>query len=178
MKSVVENGFMDRSTHVARAFCRSVRGSVAVETAISIPVLVFAFAGLMALVQSAYVSDTMNRAARAAARAIALVPEGDARSGKLDIVACTAIRRELDLAEAFDCGAKWTLTVDTDLTAKTLLQGGNGDEDAGDMVVVRIAWNQVPWEVGTLVASFDEAATDPVRKIAVGVARRETRIGN
>lgn len=173
MNRIVRHGWL-----AARGFRRARRGSVAVETAVTLSVLVFAFAGLMEIVHSAYVSDTMSRAARAAARAIALVP--DAEAGSLDTVACAAIRRELDLAEGFDCAASWTLTVDTGLTPEAMLEGGNaGDGEAGgDMVVVRIAWNQEPWELGRLVASLDEEDREPSRKIAVGVARQESEQGS
>ena len=166
---------LHRSPGAARSFWRNRRGALSVETAVTIAMLVFVFAGLMEIVHSAYVSDTMERAARAAARAVALAPQDDARSGTLDTVACTAIRRELDLAESFDCGTHWTLTVDTDLTPAAMLAGGGGtgDEAAGEMVVVRIAWSQEPWELGWLVAALDEEE-EALQAMAVGVARRET----
>ena len=168
---------LHRCLGAARAFGRARRGALAVETAVTISVLVFVFAGLMEIVHSAYVSDTMSRAARAAARAVALVPQDDASPGTLDTVACTAIRRELDLAEGFDCGTRWTLTVDTDLTPASMLAGGAG-EAGGDMVVVRIAWNQEPWNLGRLAAALDEEEEAPPQAMAVGVARREAVAGS
>ncbi len=164
---------------VARAFWRARRGGLAVETAVTVSMLILVFAGLMEVVHSAYVSDTMGRAARAAARAIALVPQDDARPGTLDTVACTAIRRELDLAESFNCGTHWTLTVDTDLTPAAMLAGGEtGEDDAeGDMVVVRIAWNEEPWDFVRLVAALD-GEEEAVQAMAIGVARRETVQGS
>ena len=145
----------------------------------TVSVLVLVFAALMEIVHSAYVSDNMSRAARAAARAIALVPDAEASAGRIDSVACAAIRRELSLAEDFDCGAKWSLTVDTGLTPAAMLEGGSpsGDEAGGGMVVVRIAWNRAPWEIGRLVAETDEEDGEPAPRIAVGVARQEPETG-
>ena len=150
---------------------RARRGSTAVETAVAISALVFAFAGLMEIVHTAWVGDTMGRAARAAARAVALAPEGNA--GTLDSVACAAIRRELALAEDFDCGANWTLTVDTGLTPEALLDGENGTEGDGDMVLVQIAWRREPWDLGGLPARPHPEGAEPPPAIAVGVARQE-----
>lgn len=175
MNRIVRHGWL-----AARDFWRARRAAVALETAIAVPVLLFAFAGLMEIVHSAYVSDNMNRAARAAARAIAIAPDSEAGAGALDSVACTAIRRELKLVEGFDCGASWTLTVDTDLTPSALLAGGDGGdgEADGDLVVVRIAWSREPWEIGQLIASLDEEDGEPDRRIAVGIARREPVAGS
>lgn len=163
----------------ARDFRGACRGGAAVETAMTVSVLVLMFAGLMEIVRTAYVNDSMSRAARAAARAVALVPDAEASTGRIDSVACTAIRRELDLAEDFDCGAQWSLTVDTGLTPAAMLDGGNsGDGEAeGGMVVVRIAWNREPWEIGRLVAGMDEEDGEPTHHIAVGVARQEPGTG-
>ena len=172
------NRIVGNSWLVARAFWRARRGAVAIETAVAMSVLVLGFAGLMEIVHSAYVSDSMSRAARAAARAIALVPDAEAGSGTLGSVACGAIRRELDLVEGFDCGASWTLTVDTGLTPAAMLEGGSDGEAGGDMVVVRIAWNREPWELGRLVALTEQEDGEPPRQIAVGVARQEPVAGN
>ena len=167
------------SWQAARAFPSACRGASAIETALTVSFLVLVFAGLMEIVRSGYESDTMARAARAAARAVALVPDAEASSGSLDSVACAAIRRELDLADDFDCGASWTLTVDTDLTPIAMLEGGgssDGETEEG-MVVVRIAWNQAPWEIGRLVPGTDEETREPTPRIAVGVARQEPGTG-
>lgn len=155
------------------------RGAAAIETTLTVSVLVLVFAALMEIVHSAYVSDNMNRAARAAARAIALVPEAEASAGRIDSVACTAIRRELSLAEDFDCGSRWSLTVDTGLTPAAMLEGGSSadGEVGGGMVVVRIAWNREPWEIGRLVVGTDEEDAEPARQIAVGVALQEPETG-
>ncbi len=167
------------SWNVARGFWRARRGSVALETALAVSVLVLVFAGLMEIVRSAYETDSMARAARAAARAVALAPDAEAGSGSLDSIACAAIRGELNLAEDFDCGAKWTLTVDTDLTPVAMLEGGSpsdGEAEEG-MVVVRIGWNRQPWEIGRLVSGTDEENREPTPRIAVGVARQEPGTG-
>ena len=68
-------------------------------------ILVVGFAGLMEIVNASYADDRMARAARAAARSLALDPGADPKAN-----ACVAIRRELDLAEDFDCDTEWTLT--------------------------------------------------------------------
>ena len=54
-------------------FVKTRRAAVAVVTALAITVLVFAFGGLAEIVRTTYVGDTMNRAARAAARAVAFI---------------------------------------------------------------------------------------------------------
>ena len=165
--------------HAVCAFRGACRGATAIEVALSVSVLVIVFAGLMEIVHSAYVSDSMDRAARAAARAVALVPDAEGDPGTLGSVACAAIRRELDLAEDFDCGASWTLSVDTDLTPAAMLEGEGSDDDEADggMVVVRIAWNREPWEIGRLLEETVEGDSEPTRYIAVGVALQEPGTG-
>lgn len=164
----------------ARTFWKARHGSVAVETAGALVVLLVALAGSMEIVRSAYVSDTMDRAARAAARAIALVPDAGANSGNLDTVACSAIRRELALENDFDCAANWTLSVNTGLAPEALLQARNAGKGgaSGQMVLVRISWNRQPWELGNLVASLDGQGGQPSSMIAVGVAQREADTGS
>ena len=58
-----------------RAFLRARSGVVAIESAMSITVLMVVFAGLVAIASAAYEDDRMGRAARAAARAVALVTD-------------------------------------------------------------------------------------------------------
>ena len=126
-------------------FRRAQRGTVAIEAALSLSVLVAALAGLMGIVQTTYKSDTLERAARAAARAVALEAEAPASASALDAVVCGAIKSELNLSSDFDCGAKWTITVDAYETPAALLAGTarSGDDatiggENGDMVLVRI----------------------------------------
>ena len=159
-----------RPSPMARAawiFCKARDGSVAVEAAVAIMVLVVAFAGVMEIVRSAYVADTMGRAARAAARAVALAP--DAKAGTLGSVACAAIRRELHLDEGFDCSARWNLTIDTGLAPAALHQSGGGRE--GDMVRVRIAWDPEP--LTGLLSALSEDEGETPQEIAIAVARQE-----
>ena len=121
----------------------------------------------MAIAHAAYTDDRMGRAARSAARAVALVTDPAASQGALAAVACDAIGRELDLGAEFDCAGAWTITIDTDLTPSALAGGTVIDGEAGDMVRVEIAWLAASWA----------RAVDPLReseeKIAVGLARGE-----
>ena len=64
-----------------RRFRRGQRGSVAIESALGITVLVISLAVVMEIVNAAYASDQMSRAARAAARSIALNPPADPDRG-------------------------------------------------------------------------------------------------
>ncbi len=158
-----------------RGFRRDRRGSVAVETAISVSVLVMAFAAIVQIVHSAYVSDRMGRAARAATRTIALAPQTTGTS--LVERACAAIRRELDLDDDFDCSTKLTVTVETGLASSGLRTDGDTEQDqdteTGELVVVRIAWSGGPWNPGELLADDDEAS----RRGAIGIARAEPASG-
>ena len=161
-------GSAPRTARAAWIFWKARDGAVAVETAVAITILVVALAGVMEIVRSAYVADTMGRAARAAARAVALTP--DAKAGTLGSVACAAIRRELHLDEGFDCSARWNLTIDTGLAPAALHQSGGGRE--GDMVRVRIAWDPEP--LTGLLSALREDAGESAREIAIGIARRES----
>lgn len=157
-----------RTARAVWFFWKARDGAAAVEAAAAITVLVVAFAGVMEIVRSAYVADTMERAARAAARAVALTPNAEA--GALGSVACAAIRRELHLDEKFDCSARWTLAIDTGLAPAALLQSGGGAE--GDMVRVQIGWDPEP-----LVGFLDAPSEDEEegrREIAIGIARQES----
>ncbi|MCY4548244.1 MAG: pilus assembly protein [Defluviicoccus sp.] len=151
------------------AFWRGRRGSVAVETAIAVALLVIAFAGVMQIVHSVWVSDRMDRAARSAARAIAFTPGAEAAS--LPGLACAAIRKELDLGEAFDCGTTLSVTIENGLAPGSLAGEAGSDPGgtAGELVRVRIAWSGGPWNPGMLV-SGDDADSRPV---ATAIARRE-----
>ena len=149
------------------AFLRSRRGGTVIESALAISVLVIVCGGLMAIAHAAYTDDRMSRAARAAARAVALVTDTSASQGALAAVACNAIRRELGLDAEFDCAGAWTITIDTDLTPSALAGGSTIDGEAGDMVRVEIGWLSAPWA----------RTTDPLQeseeKTAVGLARGE-----
>ena len=142
-------------------------------------ILVAGFAGLMEIVQACYTDDRMSRAARAAARVLALNPVTDDPTAD----ACDAIRRELSLAENFDCD---TVKVDLGVSPSTLPATLDADagELTGDMVLVRIRWNREPLSFGGLVGDAnaeegveDDAADAPtVSVIAIGLARCEIEL--
>ncbi len=149
-----------------RAFLRARRGGVAIEAALSLAALVTVFSGLMAVAHGAYMDDRMDRAARAAARAVALVTDTAATGATLASAACTAIKRELDLADDFDC-TTWTVSVKNDLMPSALSSGTNSVGETGDMVLVTIEWQQAPWVQAV------QALGGSGGRIAAGVARRE-----
>ena len=140
-------------------------------------VLVVGFAGLMEIVHASFTDDRMGRAARAAARALALDPSADA---------CAPIRRELRLADNFDCGTAWTLKVDLGVGPGALPATFDAGATAGtgDMVLVRIGWNRDMWSFEESVqdanadddledADDDAADAGTVRMVAIGLARCE-----
>lgn len=158
---------------------------MSVEGAIAISILVAAFASLMAIVQESYVTDRLARAARAAARAVALDPGADA---------CAAIRRELHLAESFDCTDRWQITIDRDVDPaglSALIAGTEGNTIvSGELVLVRIGWKQTGSASdaasetenasagGESTSGDDSENTDPVQTapvpmVAMGIARNE-----
>ena len=157
-----------------RSFWRKEHGGAAIETAVAISIAVAAFAGLMEIVNTAFESDRMYRAARAAAQATALDPNADA---------CAAVRRELRLAGDFDCSAAWDITVHPDVLPSNLANAlGSGVPGAtGDMVLVRIDWSRAGWSLASVVpaanATEDDADESPgaglVSHVAVGLARSE-----
>ena len=136
-----------RLRRAVRRFRRGQRGTAAIESALGITVLVISLAGLMEIVNTVYANDEMSRAARAAARALALDPQADA---------CAAIRRELRLAEDFDCETEWALTVDHGVgpLALPVTLDANAQPDTGDLVLVRIE-------------------AEAVARVAMGLARCE-----
>ena len=136
----------------------------------AIAVLVVLFGGLMAIVHAAYTDDRMGRAARAAARAVALETDTSASQAALAGIACAAIRQELDLEADFDCAAAWTVTITTGLTPTALATGVNSGGETGDMVLVELGWSQLPW---TRAADFLGGSG---AGMATGVARREPAI--
>lgn len=151
----------------AKAFFCAGRGGVAVESALSISVLVLLFAGLMAIAHSVYGDDRMGRAARAAARAVALVADSSTAQTTLDSTACKAIRGELGLKDDFKCEEAWTVSVKANLTPSSLETGANKAGVSGDMVLVEIKWKQAPW--GQALSALEGSDA----RLATGVARRE-----
>ena len=155
---------------------------MAIETALSISVLVLALAALMGIVQSVYTTDQLGRAARAAARTIALLPGAPASETVLQARACEAIRRELHLDPDVDCAARWAITIDSYPTPQALLAGTAGGEEAppgggnGDMVLVRIGWSRASSLLGWLASDAnaeEDAESPPVSMVVMGVARNE-----
>ena len=167
-----------RRLHVAaRRFLRAERASVAIDTAIALTVLVLGFGALAEIVRASYTEDRMARAARSAARALALDPAADA---------CASVRRELRLADDFDCGAAWTLRVDLGVEPGALPASLDADVAAGtgDMVLVRIGWSRYRLSFGGVIEDAnaddgvedagDDAADDAtVPMVAIGLARCE-----
>ena len=143
------------------------RGSAAVETAITVGILVIVCGGLMAVAHAAYIDDRMGRAARAAARAVALMTEASPTPAALKSTACNAIKRELQLDANFDCASKWTITVTTDLVPAALGTGTNPDGTTGEMILVKITWDQAPWATAASLLDGSGGGT------TVGLARRE-----
>ena len=143
-------------------------------------VLVVGFGGLMEIVHASYTDDRMGRAARAAARVLALNPSADP---------CAPIRRELGLADDFACGAAWTLKVNLGVGPSVLpaTLDAEGTAKSGDMVLVRIGWNRDRWSFDGAVQDAnadddvdetdDDAADDgTVPMVAFGLARCEAEL--
>ena len=149
-----------------RAFLCGRRGGGAIESALSLAALATVFAGLMAIAHAAYEDDRMGRAARAAARAVALTDTA-ATKPQLDSAACEGIKNELGLEDDFDCEAWTKITVVSELAASSLSSGSNPVGKTGDMILVTIDWKQAPWVQA--VRKLDGSAG----RIATGVARRE-----
>ena len=151
-----------------RAFRQNRRGSVAVETAVSVALPAISLAGIVQIVHSAHVSHRMGRAAHAAARAIPLSPDvGDATPA---FRACEAVRDELGLDRDFDCKAGLVLDIGNLLPATLPREpdSDSGDPD-GQLVAVRVAWSTGPWNPGEILTDDDE----DTRRGAIGIARLE-----
>ena len=144
---------------------------MAIESAIALMVLVVGFGGLMEIVQASYTDDRMGRAARAAARALALDPSANDPSA----YACAAIRREFHLADDFDCGA-WTLNVYRGVSPSALpvTLDAAVTTGTGDMVLVRIGWSRDVWSFDA--SMHDVNADDTVQMVATGLARCEAEL--
>ena len=151
-----------------RRFLSDQHGGASIEAAIALFVLVVGFAGLMAIIDTAFTSDRMGRAARAAAHALALHPGNDW---------CAAIRRELHLDEDFDCDTAWTVTIAHGVGPAALPATLHGtlDVDAlegtGDLVLVRVEWTHRPWPTLDLVPAANAAeGNSPAPRLTTRVA--------
>ena len=137
-------------------FLRGEGGGVALESALTLAVLVTAFAGLMYIVGTLYADDRMGRGARAVARALALNPSADpwaALEAELDMsVQCPAWTATTTSA---DCGG-WTLRVNNGVSTAALPNTLSAEiaADGGELVIVRL----------------ERAGADTT---ALGLARRE-----
>ena len=159
-----------------RAFLHDRGAAAAVPTAITVSLLIVAFVGLMEIVHSAYAAERMARAARAAARAVALLPDRAASANTLQSVACAAIRSELALDAGFNCGTTWTLSVKGNIAPRTLLDAQASG--SGDLVVVRIGWDRTPLQLGRLLGDSNGGQAAATREFAVAVARHESEAGS
>ena len=180
-------------------FLLGVRGAAAIETALSVGVLVIAFAGIMQAVTTVFVDDQTGRAARAAARMLALDPDADPwrpvwhelHPGTTH--SCTTDWTATDLGT---CGG-WKLAVVRDVSPAALaaaLDPGTtvpaGAGDAGDLVLVGLSAPPAPvpgvrtasassngngnaGSNGSASANAPRTAADLVRMDAIGVARGE-----
>ena len=126
---------------VTRRFLVAERGSVAIESALALVVLVTAFAGLMHIVGDIHADDWIGRGARAAARAVALDPSAEPwaaikREGMLDANAtCPGWT-----ATANTCGG-WTLRIDRGVAPAALpddLAANVSSASGGELVLVRL----------------------------------------
>ena len=154
-----------------RRFPRAEGGSVAIESALAIVALLFAFAALMQIVSMGSAADRMDRAARAAAQAVALDATADP---------CDAMRHELSLDAPTPCASHMKIVVDHDVSPRELPDPLDAAAPAGtgDLVLVRLEWSHD-------LSPFEGHADDPYRNpnddwfsalassVSVGVARRE-----
>ena len=159
----------------AAGFFRGVRGAAAVETVSSISVLVTAFALLMSFVSDFYAEDGLDRAARTAARALAIKPDTDPWE---------AVWQELDPnVDHTTCGTDWTaadlgtcdgltLAVVREVSAAALaaaIDSGTPTPagSVGDLVLVGLSRSSSGFVPG--VANADVV----VKMDGIGVARSE-----
>lgn len=144
-----------------------------IESVLAIGAFVIAFAGLMEIVGATFQTDQMDRAAQAAARALALdstILNDDARRKAR---ACQAIIDELGKESTFDCWATWPNSkiqpnVNPSELPATLALDQDPSGTSGEMVFVRIGWSRA-------LLSFEQSSTpgSTVSMVAMGLARAE-----
>lgn len=161
-------------------FFRGGRGATAIETALSVSILVLALAGLMQVVNTVFVDDQAGRAARAAARALALDPTTDPWG---------PVREELYADSKHTCATDWTGTdvgtcddwtlavvhgVSPDALAAALDPNATAPASGGDLVVVGLS-RPAATVLGVSNANVNASRSVPelVRMDAIGVARSE-----
>ncbi len=172
-------------TAAVAGFFRGVRGAAAVETVLSISVLVTAFALLMSFVSDFYAEDGLDRAARTAARSLAIKPDADPWE---------AVWQELDPNVDFTtCGTDWTaaalgtcdgltLAVVKGVSAAALAAAIDSGtpapaDPAGELVLVGLSRSSSGFIPGVANANANPppnpSAGDVVRMDGIGVARSE-----
>ena len=124
---------------------RRAAGGVLIETVIGIGLILSVAAGLLYIMQAGYVRDQLHRAARAGARAVALMVAPAGTEDALNAAVCDAIRRELQLPDDAHCAERWTIDIAVYEDAQALRDGrpiAGGPEwggGRGELVVVRLA---------------------------------------
>ena len=151
-------------SHALRQFGRGQRGATTIGTLFGVFILVLVLAVLVEHVNEVYRSDEYARAARAAARALALDPNADE---------CAAIRRELGEDEQFDCTATLVLKTDHDVDPEKLPATLDIDPPTGtgELVLVRIGWTEQFVSFGDLLSGSTEGS--PFNHMVMGVFRAE-----
>ena len=150
-----------------RRFRRGQRGSVAIESALGITVLVISLAARDGNRERGIRlgPDVARRARRRPLSSPSIRPP---RRPRPRTTACNAIKRELDLPPDFVCNAEWTINIDIDLVPKDLpvtLDPGLGTvAGTGDMVFVRIRWERdalTPGEPAVPMVAMGLARSEP-----------------
>ena len=124
---------------------RRAAGGVLIETVIGIGLILSVAAGLLYIMQAGYARDQLHRAARAGARAVALMVAPAGTEDALNAAVCDAIRRELQLPDDAHCAERWTIDIAVYEDAQALRDGrpiAGGPEwggGRGELVVVRLA---------------------------------------
>ena len=143
-----------------RGFLR--RGSAAIETVVSLVLLLSCFAIIAAIVQSVYQSDELSRVADAIANAVAT-------SAHID--PCDAARRELHEPPEFECDRVWTTSVVRGALPSSILDPVPAFHPDGDLVVVTLTRPHSRFALTWFIGRGSE--TDPPPILARAIARIE-----
>ena len=156
---------------------RRARGATAVETVLSIAVLIGVLSALMAVIQDLYAKDRAERAARAGARAIALLESAPADQANLEETVCRGMRDELGLDRDHDCSEGWSIEVEafegpSKLLADDARTAGSplGGEDR-DLVLLRLTARETP------AKTEDEKKKPATGVAAVAIAQNDRQTG-
>ena len=170
----------DQAAEGPRRFCSALRASVALESVCCLCFVVVIVGGVFDVMNTLFVSDILDRAARAVARDNSLQVSAASDSEQLLVRAWSAIRGEVgdrldpDLVtvdiKVYDNPS--TMLAGDESTGANSLLGG----DAGDMVVVRLGF-----EPETLLARLRSTLqvdeSDDMVFHALAVARNERTVG-